>query len=71
MIEIVSVRNPGFDDMPKTLFSPVVDGKKLSCCAETADIAYLLGLQYKYDGNNSQFTKMACRMLNIETKWCD
>lgn len=68
-IEIVPVRNPGFDDMPKTLYSPIVDGKQLSVVAESEDIAYILGLQFKYDG--PEFAKMACRMLNIETKWTE
>ena len=54
-IEIVPVR--GFTDMPKTLYSPVVDGKQLSVVAENEDIAYILGLQFKYDGPDSQFTK--------------
>ncbi len=52
-------------------FVPVVDGKEWSHFAETEDIALLIGLGIKYDGVNSQFAKMACRMLNIESKWAD
>lgn len=53
----------------KPAFKPEVDGKELSYVAETEDMALLLGIQYKYDGPNSQFAKMAARMLNIETIW--
>lgn len=71
MITTEQVKNPGFDDMPKTLFAPVLDGKKLNYCAEHEDVALLLALGHKYDGRNSQFAKMACRMLGLETKWCE
>ena len=71
MITVKQVENPGFDDLPQVLFSPVVDGKTLNCCAETFDVALLLGIGHKYDGRNSQFAKMACRMLGIDTKWCE
>jgi hypothetical protein len=50
-------------------YVPVVDGKESNQCAETEDVALLLGLGIKYDGVNSQFAKMACRMLNIKTCW--
>lgn len=50
-------------------YSPIVDGKEYSHMAETEDIAYLIGLGLKYDGDNSQFAKMACRMLNIKSNW--
>lgn len=71
MITTKAVKNPGFKDLPEVLFSPVVDGKELSCCAETEDMAIILGLGQKYDGDNSQFAKMAARMLGIDTKWAD
>ena len=54
-----------------THYSPVIDGKKCSCIAETYDVALLLGLQVKYDGTNSQFTKNACRMLRIDSAWAE
>lgn len=47
-------------------YRPMVDGKKLSYQAPSKDIALLIGLGYKYDGANSQFAKMACRMLKLE-----
>lgn len=50
-------------------YTPIVDGKEYSHMAETQDIAYLIGLGIKYDGINSQFVKMACRMLNIKSNW--
>jgi len=50
-------------------YSPVIGGKKSSCVAETYDVALLLGLQIKYEGINSQFTKNACRMLCIDSAW--
>lgn len=71
MISVTTVKNPGFDDLPETLFSPVIDSKTLSCYAETEDMALILGLQHKYDGANSQFAKMAARMLCIDTKWAE
>lgn len=50
-------------------YSPIVDGKEVSLFAETEDMAMLIGLGVKYDGANSQFPKMAARMLNIDTEW--
>lgn len=52
-------------------YKPVVDGKVYSMIAETEDVALLLGLQIKYDGLNSQFTKNACRMLCIDSAWTE
>ncbi len=69
MIEIKAVNNPGLDDLPEICFKPIVDGKVLNMIAENEDVAYLLGIEYKYQGINSQFTKFACRMLEIETAW--
>lgn len=56
-----------FEERPA--FKPVVDGKELSYVAETEDMALLLGLQFKHDGPNSQFAKMAARMLDIDSIW--
>ncbi|MDH4318572.1 MAG: hypothetical protein OEV64_09305 [Desulfobulbaceae bacterium] len=70
-ITITTARNPGFKDLPGILYHPVIDGEKQNVCAESADVALLLGLQIKYDGRNSQFTKMACRMLGIKSKWAE
>lgn len=51
-------------------YFPIIDGVlEESLCADIKDVAYLLGLQIKYDGKNSQFTKMACRMLGIDSEW--
>lgn len=44
----------------------VVDGEETNLIAETEDVALLLGLGLKYDGLNSQFAKMATRMLRID-----
>ncbi len=52
-------------------FCPVVDGEEYSHAAETEDIALLIGLAIKYDGLNSQFPKMACRMLAIKSNWAE
>ena len=52
-------------------FCPVVDGKEYTHCAETEDVAMLIGLAIKYDGLNSQFPKMACRMLGIKSNWAE
>ena len=54
-----------------TWYSPVVKGEKCSCISETYDVALLLGLQIKYEGMNSQFTKNACRMLRIDSAWAE
>jgi len=50
-------------------FVPVVGGVEYSHVAETPDMAILLGLGIKYDGVNSQFGRMAARMLAIPTVW--
>ncbi len=71
MISTIQVQNPGFDDLPDALYAPLIDGEKLNYCAESEDVALLLALGHKYDGRNSQFAKMACRMLGIESKCCE
>ncbi len=53
------------------VYAPVVDGKELNSLAETPDIALLIGLGYKYDGINSQFATMACRMLKIKSVYAE
>ena len=70
MIEIIAVKMK-VDVLPDIMYKSVVDGKELSCLGETEDVALLLGLEYKYDGINSQFTKMACRMLKIDSRWSE
>jgi len=52
-------------------YYPIVDGKKYNHAGETEEIAYLIGLGIKYDGLNSQFVKMACRMLGIKSVWAE
>jgi len=66
MIEVREVQYEG-----KLYYAPIIDGRKSSCIAETYDVALLLGLQIKYDGTNSQFTKNACRMLRIDSAWAE
>ncbi len=53
------------------VYVPVVDGKELNYIAETEDIALLIGLGYKYDGLNSRFATMACRMLKIKSAYSE
>lgn len=53
----------------ETYFVPVIDDKEINRVAETYDMALLLGLEYKYQGCNSQFAKFAGRMLGIESLW--
>lgn len=72
MIEIKAKNNTGrgkIEGYPDVYFVPVVDGKEYTCCAETEDVAMLLGLQIKHEGMNSQFAKNACRMLGINSAW--
>lgn len=72
MIEIKARNNTGrnkIESLGELYFVPVVDGKEYNHCAETEDVAMLLGLQIKYQGLNSQFTKNACRMLEIDSNW--
>lgn len=73
MITVLAKNNTGKKKIATiagdTYYVPVVDGNETSLIAETEDVALLLGLGLKYDGLNSQFAKMATRMLNIETAW--
>jgi len=73
MIEVRAKNNKGRDRIESIegdmYFLPIVDGKEFSYAAETEDIALLIGLGIKYDGLNSQFAKMAARMLRINTEW--
>lgn len=50
-------------------YVPEVDGVVYSYVAETEDIALIIGLGIKHDGLNSQFAKMATRMLGIDSNW--
>ena len=52
-------------------YSPVIGETKSSKIGETPDIAMLIGLGEKYDGRNSQFVKMALRMLKIDSAWAE
>ena len=73
MIEIKAIDNTWHRNIESihtdVYFVPVVDGKEYSCCAETKDVAMLIGLQIKYIGMNSQFAHFACRMLGIKSNW--
>lgn len=75
MVEVKEIGNYGKNkiDSIKTesYFKPVVNGKELNMIAESYDIAILLGLERKYCGLNSQFTKFACRMLGITSAWSE
>jgi hypothetical protein len=54
-----------------TYFVPVVDGIELSSAAETWEMAILIGLGRKFDGNNSHFAYYAGRMLGIKSAWTE
>jgi len=73
MIEIKEVKNIGKQKIDSIegdfYYIPIVNGVEGCYVAETYDIALLLGLQIKYDRTNSQFARMACRMLNIDSEW--
>jgi len=75
MISVQSVGNYGRAKINSIegdeYFFPVVDDKPYSCVCETKDIALLMALQIKYEGHNSQFAKMACRMLGIKSAWAE
>jgi len=54
------------------VYHPIVDGRELPMYSENPDVALLAGLGYKYDnGLSSDFTKYACRMLGINSKWAE
>ena len=73
MIEIRAKNNQGRRRISSIkgdlYFVPVVDGKEFNRPAETEDMALLIGLGLKYDGLNTQFPRMAARMLGIDTVW--
>lgn len=54
-----------------TYFVPVIDGIELSSAAETWEMAMLIGLGRKFDGNNSHFAYYAGRMLGIKSAWTE
>lgn len=53
----------------ETIYYVEVDGKDLSCVAETEEVALLLGIGYKIEGNNSRFAEYAAKMLKIDSLW--
>jgi hypothetical protein len=55
----------------ETWFYPVIEGEKQNVCAESEDMAMLLGLGIKYDGYNTKFPKMAAKMLGIGSVWAE
>ena len=73
MIEVLAKNNVGSNRIQSipgdVYYVPVVDGKEYSHAAETEDMAMLIGLGIKHDGLNSQFPKMAARMLGIDSNW--
>jgi len=66
-IEIIKVRGVSYET--DFYYRTLVGGEDISCIADNEDVALLLGLQYKYQGCNSQFVKFACRMLEIDSRW--
>ena len=52
-------------------YSFEIGDKRYSHICETEDIAYLVAMGIKYDGIDSKFAKMPCRMLNIESAWAE
>lgn len=72
-ITIEEVQNKGIHAVKsiesETYFVPCIDGKPVHKVAESEDIAMLIALGIKYQGLNSQFPTMACRMLQIDTEW--
>jgi hypothetical protein len=75
MIEVRAKNNTGRNRISsiggELYFVPVIDGKEYSHVAETEDMAILIGLGIKYDGLNTQFPKMAARMLGLSSNWAD
>ena len=75
MIDVKEVGNYGKNAVgsieTETYFVPIVNGKELSMIAETRDVALLLGIGYKYCGQNNQFARFACRMLGIISAWAE
>ena len=63
-IEITTTMHGG-----EVWYKYILNGKESNKIAETSEVAFLLALEEKYDGINSQFTKFATRMLNIPTAW--
>jgi hypothetical protein len=55
----------------KTTYKITVGDKELPHIADSEDVAFLIGLGYKYEGPNSKFATMACRMLKIDSLWAD
>ena len=50
-------------------FNIALYGHRLALFAETEEVAFLVALQHKYLGHNSDFAKLACRALGIKTEW--
>lgn len=73
MIEVKCKNNTGRNKIDfiksDTYYVPVVDGKEHNHVGETEEVALILGLQLKFQGGNSQFAMMACRMLQIDSNW--
>lgn len=73
MITIEEVPNQGTTKVETitsdTYYEPFINGKSTHCVCETEDIAMLVALGIKYQGPNSQFATMACRMLKIQSNW--
>ena len=67
---------PDIEIFPETIggesgFSAYVRGEPQFFFAETEEVAFLLALQCKYLGPNSQFAKFACRMLGNKSAWAE
>ena len=61
--------NGSFKDLPDVLFVPKIGGVETCHIADNEDVALLLAIGEKYQGKNSNFAQMACRMLQIDSEW--
>jgi len=52
-------------------YIPILGFKELAYISDSFEVAYIIGLCYKYLGANSVpvFTKMICRILGIKSIW--
>ena len=65
------LNNDEFKDMSELVYTPYIGEKRIQAVCETEDIAILVALAHKYEGPNSKFATMACRMLKIDSVWAE
>lgn len=68
---VESVNNGIYKDMLEIVYTPKIGDKKLNAICDTEDVAILVALGQKYEGPNSRFATMACRMLKINSVWAE